>query len=73
MEQKVGPLLNGVVVECVQNSDGRFDGVIATNNNKKFDYFDHEISLELGSNCSFNMATSNKEHIDFEAINIKLI
>jgi hypothetical protein len=71
MEQKVGPLLHGNLLECKQNSNGTYDGVIVTNNENKYYFFNHPVSFPRG-NCSFNIATTEKENIDFEAVNIKV-
>jgi hypothetical protein len=70
MEQQVGPLLHGVLLECKKNSNETYDGYIQTTNGNNYYYFNHPVFLKPG-NYSFNMATTQKENIDFEAVNIK--
>lgn len=68
--QKVGPTMTGIVVENKQNNRGTYDGIIETNNNNKYHFFNNNNCLNIGEHYIFNMATSNINNCDFEAINI---
>lgn len=67
---EVGPIMKGIVVEIKQNNIGTYDGIIETTNKNKYHFFNNANNLNIGSYSNFNMATSNLDNIDFEAINV---
>lgn len=69
-QQVVGPVMKGLVISIYQNKNGTYNGVIETDNKNHYNFFNNNALLDIDKRHCFNMATSNREGYDFEAINI---
>jgi hypothetical protein len=69
-KQVIGPVLKGILIEKNQTANGTCNGVIETSNLNKYQFFNQNVPITVGSSCFFNMSTCARELCDFEATNI---